>query len=183
MPLIKFWGLLIVFSMICILWLVFTFSNWDNFLFIEVLIVFLLFAFSFLAFFDAEAFPIALVMPNGKEDVFSKYNDQEELVRLQFALTEGQLFMRQKLSLKELAEELTLPSRYVSHLINQYHDTNFRELINSYRVSAFIDKVKNPNEKHKTLLALALESGFNSKSTFNQVIKAQTGNSPSDYLD
>jgi AraC-like DNA-binding protein len=43
-------------------------------------------------------------------------------------------------------------------------------------------KMEDPAEQHKTLLALALESGFNSKSSFNQVFKSLTGQSPSEYL-
>jgi AraC-like DNA-binding protein len=42
--------------------------------------------------------------------------------------------------------------------------------------------MKDPQVQHKTLVALAMEAGFNSKSTFNQVFKMQTGMTPSEYL-
>ena len=103
-------------------------------------------------------------------------------MRLDRILQEKQLYARPNLSLKELSAELHLPSRYISHLINRYHQKNFKEFINDYRIKAFIRKAQSPVDKHKTLLALAFEAGFNSKSTFNQVFKSQMGQSPTEFL-
>ncbi|MCE7064554.1 AraC family transcriptional regulator [Dyadobacter sp. CY326] len=70
----------------------------------------------------------------------------------------------------------------ISYLINTHCASNVNGFINSFRVEAVIRKLGDPKEQHKTVLALALESGFNSKSTFNQVFRQHTGKSPSQYL-
>ncbi|MDZ7608951.1 MAG: helix-turn-helix domain-containing protein [Cyclobacteriaceae bacterium] len=59
--------------------------------------------------------------------------------------------------------------------------TNFYDFINKYRVDEFIGKLNNPANEFYTLLALAHESGFNSKATFNSVFKKNTGLTPSAF--
>jgi AraC-like DNA-binding protein len=49
-------------------------------------------------------------------------------------------------------------------------------------VKEVIERMANPSEKHKSLLGIALDAGFNSKSSFNQVFKQHTGKTPSEYL-
>jgi AraC-like DNA-binding protein len=101
---------------------------------------------------------------------------------LELAFVEQKLHRQPKLSLEELAGQLKLPERYVSHLINVYHHGNFHNYVNGWRVKEVIEKINDPAEQHKTLLALALEAGFNSKSSFNQIFKSHTGRTPSEVL-
>ncbi len=177
---LRFLALMGSLSLIGLLWLVFTFTGWKYFHIIELLLVSLFFGFTFLVFLENGAFPTVVKMDSKGE--FPHYDDQKQLQRLDQALREKQLFLRPNLSLKELATELQLPRRYVSHLINRYHGKNYKGFINEFRIAAFLVKARSEKENHKTLLALALESGFNSKSTFNQVFKDQFGKTPSEYL-
>ena len=180
MPQIRLLMLMLALSLICLLWLVFAFVGWAYYEFIELVLVVLIFGFAFLNFLDGQNFPdVVQTDPAGD---FPNYQDKEQLERLKHALNERQLFLNPELSLKELAKELDLPVRYVSYLINRYHHKNYKEYVNGFRIDAFLEKAKSPAEQHKTLLALALESGFSSKSTFNQVFKSQLGQSPSAYL-
>jgi AraC-like DNA-binding protein len=59
--------------------------------------------------------------------------------------------------------------------------TNFYEYINGFRVATFKQKVQNGDAQQFTLLALAYESGFNSKASFNRIFKKQTGLTPSQF--
>ena len=93
------------------------------------------------------------------------------------------LFLKPNLTLKELSSKLNLPTRYVSFLINHYHKKNYKEFINEFRIETFLTKAKSEEKDYKTLLALAFESGFSSKSTFNLVFKKHLGQSPSEYLN
>ena len=167
-------------SLLCLLWLAFVFIGWEYFSVIELMLVLLLFAFSFLSLLDNPSF--LLVEKTNGETRFAHYDDQSQIKRIERVMLEKQLFTRPTLSLKELSQELNLPSRYISYLINRYHRKNFKGFINDFRVEAFIAKAKSPEEQHKTLLAIALESGFNSKATFNQVFRNCKGKSPSNYL-
>ena len=56
------------------------------------------------------------------------------------------------------------------------------EYVNFYRIHEFIRLAQSPLAAQKTLLGLAQEAGFNSKSTFNKSFKELMGCSPSDYL-
>ncbi len=167
-------------SLLSLLWLTFSFIGWDYFAVIELLLVLLFFVFSFLIFFDIRS--LSLVHHPGNREQFSNYDDQIQLHRLTNILEEKQLFTQPGLSLKELSRELNLPPRYLSYLINRYHQKNFSEFINEHRIDAFITKARSPEGKQKTLLAIALESGFNSKSSFNQVFRDLKGKPPSEYL-
>jgi AraC-like DNA-binding protein len=55
---------------------------------------------------------------------------------------------------------------------------NFYQYINDYRVKEFIEKVSNPDNHKHTLIALAYDSGFNSKSAFYTTFKRSTGMTP-----
>lgn len=169
-----------VLTMMALLWVIFSFIGWENFLIIEFLLVFLLFVFSFLLLLEGPTFPVMEIKV--REDVFPNYNDQEELKRLKEAMDVNQVFINPDLSLNELSQELALPSRYLSYLINKYHHKSYKEFINQYRIDFFITKARSGEVKSKTLLALAMESGFNSKSTFNQAFKNCKGKSPSEFL-
>ena len=54
--------------------------------------------------------------------------------------------------------------------------------MNEYRVEEFKRQIQNPQNKHLTLLAVALDCGFNSKSTFNRAFKNATGTTPKEFL-
>jgi AraC-like DNA-binding protein len=179
-PHVKLFLLMSVFTLIGLLWIFFTITGRENFLIIELLLVLLLLTFSFLIFLNSQPFPLLEKM--GNKDSYSNYDDQKELKRLNYVLNEKQLFTNPGFSLKDLSQEMNLPSRYLSHLINRYHDKNFKEFINEYRIETFLVKARSSENKYKTLLALAFESGFNSKSSFNQVFKECKGKPPSEYL-
>ncbi|KEO71850.1 helix-turn-helix domain-containing protein [Anditalea andensis] len=169
-----------VLTIIGLLWLAFSLIGWEKFSIIEFLLVFLLFVFSFLRFLNSNSNLMMTV--KSREDAFPNYNDQEELKRLKDVMDVKQLFINPDLSLIELSKELGLPSRYLSYLINRYHHKSYKEFLNQYRIDAFIAKAQSDEIKNKTLLGLAMESGFNSKSTFNQAFKNYKGKSPSEYL-
>jgi AraC-like DNA-binding protein len=97
-------------------------------------------------------------------------------------LEEEKLFLDPSLSLKELAEKLDLHPNRLSYLINEYLEKNFNEFINQYRLENFKIIALNPDNQHLTLLGLAYESGFNSKSVFNSFFKKMEGKTPRKWL-
>lgn len=64
-------------------------------------------------------------------------------------------------------------------LIRELH-TSFYDYINRYKVNAFKERVKK-GARHLKLMAIAYESGFHSKATFNRIFKRHTGYTPSQY--
>ena len=114
-------------------------------------------------------------------DTFKAHDDERSLQKLAQLFEEEKIYRQPKLSLKELAESLKLPVKYVSYLINNYHQKNFHDFINSYRLEEVSAKMQDAQFKDYTLLALAIDAGFNSKSTFNLAFKKLKGQTPSEY--
>lgn len=87
------------------------------------------------------------------------------------------------LSISDLASILGTNSNHLSQIINEQDGKNFYDFVNSYRVEEFIRLLELPENKNFTLLALANECGFNSKSSFNRHFKKHTGKTPSEYFN
>ena len=86
------------------------------------------------------------------------------------------------LTLSRLASMVMLNSGLLSKVINVGYDLNFNDFINGYRIKEVISKIDNQQHKKVTLLGIALDSGFNSKATFNRAFKKQTGKTPLEYI-
>lgn len=91
------------------------------------------------------------------------------------------LYLNEKLSGNEMAETLGISRHQLSEVLNNELETNFYNFINHYRVEACKQKMANPKFGYYTLLAVALECGFNSKTTFNTVFKKETGMTPRQF--
>ena len=89
--------------------------------------------------------------------------------------------MNEKLTVSELAQKLNISRHHLTQIINEKLNKNFYTFINEFRIEEvkimFLDKKK----EHYTILAVAYECGFNSKSTFNTLFKKYTGLTPSEY--
>jgi len=90
-------------------------------------------------------------------------------------------YLEPRITIAELAQRMDIPVNYLSQVINEQLDQNFFDFINTYRVAEFKRLLAEPDFQHYTLLSLAYEAGFNSKSTFNAIFKKITGRTPSDY--
>lgn len=92
------------------------------------------------------------------------------------------VYLNNELSLIELAKILNVHQNHLSQVINERENKNFYSYINALRIQEFIDRAQRPESKNLTLLAIAFECGFNSKSTFNKHFKLYTGTTPKNYL-
>lgn len=97
-------------------------------------------------------------------------------------MKEKKPYLEPKLSLSQLAEQLNVSSNHLSQIINQCEGKNFYDFVNSYRINEFITRATDAKNKSLNLLGIAFDSGFNSKSSFNQVFKKHMGVTPSNYL-
>lgn len=97
-------------------------------------------------------------------------------------MMEANLFHQDvELSLSSLAEKLGIHSHELSRIINIALKKNFNDFINEYRIRDVVQKMQDPAYNRMTLLGIAFESGFNSKSTFNRTFREMTGKSPTEY--
>ncbi|MBT9392823.1 helix-turn-helix domain-containing protein [Hymenobacter sp. NST-14] len=89
-------------------------------------------------------------------------------------------YLEPELTLGELATQLRTNTSWLSKVINSGCGQNFNDFVNEYRVREAERRLRDPQFRHYTLLAVALEAGFNSKSTFNRVFKKLRGQTPSE---
>jgi AraC-like DNA-binding protein len=99
--------------------------------------------------------------------------------KLQEAMQTSHLYRDNRLTLRGLCQQIKENPHYVSQVINQDLGTSFYDLVNLHRVeNAKRVLVRAPE---KTVIEIALEVGFNSKSTFNAAFRQHTGSTPTAY--
>ena len=90
-------------------------------------------------------------------------------------------YLNMDLDLDELARNLNAYPHYITQILNTIFNQNFYEFINSYRIEEAKAELINPKNNNLTILAIAYNCGFNSKSSFNRIFKQKTGLTPSGY--
>jgi AraC-like DNA-binding protein len=97
------------------------------------------------------------------------------------ALENDKVFLDPDITLNSLADRLGIPVPHLSQIVNERLNQTFSDLINSHRVEEVKRRFADPACRHYSLLAIAEEVGFRSKSSFNTVFKKYTRMTPSDY--
>ncbi|MDP9076703.1 MAG: ABC transporter permease [Bacteroidota bacterium] len=100
---------------------------------------------------------------------------------LKKAVQTARYYQDPELSLTLLAERLELTTHELSRIINTVLKKSFNDFINEFRVADVVGKMEDPAYAHLTLLGIAFESGFNSKSTFNRAFRQMTGKSAAEH--
>ena len=98
------------------------------------------------------------------------------------AMQTDKLYLNPELTLADMARHLNLPARAVSATINAASGKAFNTYVNEYRVEEIKGRLQTADLGRFTLLGIAFESGFNSKTSFNRIFKEFTGCSPTDFL-
>lgn len=104
----------------------------------------------------------------------------QSLLRL---FEEKAVYLQPQYGLKDLANDLNESTHTVSRVINTIEKRSFYDLVNGYRVKHLQQLLKDPTNRQYTILALGLDSGFNSKASINRIFKKMTGMTPKQYLD
>jgi putative ABC transport system permease protein len=86
-----------------------------------------------------------------------------------------------ELTLSSLAEKLDLHPHELSRIINKSLKKNFPDFVNELRVAEVIRKMKDKANDRLTLLGIAYDAGFNSKTSFNRAFKQMSGKSPTEF--
>jgi len=100
--------------------------------------------------------------------------------KLEAAMIEQKLFTNPTLSLADLAAAIDLKPYQLTQILNRILQQSFNDYVNTFRVKEAIRMIESPDYDHYTLLSIAFESGFNSKATFNRIVKKMTGKSPNE---
>ena len=109
-------------------------------------------------------------------DLFSGW--ETVLAQLNTQMKEEKQFTDPQLNLASLAESLEIKSYQLTQLLNRKVGKSFNDYINDWRVEEVRRLVNDPAYSHYSLMAIAYEAGFNSKASFNRIVKKVTGKSP-----
>jgi AraC-like DNA-binding protein len=113
---------------------------------------------------------------------FSTEEISEKQQQLREVIEREEIYKDEKLNVEGLARYLGWPARDVTIIISEAFDTNFNDLINTYRVKAFKDLVTRSENKKYSIMGIAQEVGFNSKASFYRAFKKESGQTPSEFL-
>lgn len=107
---------------------------------------------------------------------------QSIFASLQQRIKQHSLHHKPRLSLYDLATETGLNTRDISQAINQGAGCSFCDYINRLRVEDFKEQLLRNTNNKTSVLDIAFEVGFNSKSSFNAIFKREIGITPTKFL-
>jgi len=101
--------------------------------------------------------------------------------RLNDTMKHDKPYLDSNLTLPKLAKMVSTSSNYLSQVINEHMNMKFFDFVNSYRITMAKNLIINPLPHTKTILDIAMESAFNSKSAFYSAFKKQVGVTPAQF--
>jgi AraC-like DNA-binding protein len=125
------------------------------------------------------------ILPEVEEKTASK-NIQDDAISSQIStlkqyMAQKEPFLDPSLTIQELANQIDIPVRDLSVLINHHIDQHFFDFVNEYRIQKAMGILKDQSRSQLTVLEILYEVGFNSKSSFNTSFKKHTNLTPTAY--
>lgn len=119
--------------------------------------------------------------PKYENSTLSAEKSERHLKKLRQIMETEKPFTDGELTLQKLAKKLSIPPPHLSQAINEQLNQSFSDFINTYRVEEVKRMFLDSSKKHYSILAIAEEAGFSSKSSFNSVFKKHTNQTPSEF--
>ncbi|MEQ8925763.1 MAG: helix-turn-helix domain-containing protein [Fulvivirga sp.] len=117
-----------------------------------------------------------------KVSILSREEAQPYIDSLTELMEKQAVYLDNQISLRSTAAMINISPNKLSFLLNEFIGKNFNEFVNGYRLEAFKEKALDSGNSHLTLLGLAFDSGFTSKSVFNDFFKKNTGITPKAWV-
>ena len=111
-----------------------------------------------------------------KPETYSEYSN----TIIEYMNTEKP-YLDNSFSIQKMAEDLQIQKFYITQVLNEHLNKNFYTFVNDFRIEDVKSMIKDDDNNKYTLLSLAFDVGFNSKTSFNTTFKKYTGKTPSQY--
>ena len=121
--------------------------------------------------------PIRIAYNQSRNNPFSRWS-----IELEDIMQTQKPFLDKKLNLNKLSALTSRSPNDLSRLFSQHYNSNFYDFINKYRLEHLEEIIQQPDADKYKIIALAEESGFNSKATFYKVFKAKHAMTPAQFL-
>lgn len=187
LPVLLIWGMILLF--ILLRW-----ESYDIVMVVWAAVILFIYFVSYQAFqnknlFEGVKVPAsgALSKPSKKQTdtlntpVISEAEDAVLIERIRGYMQEHEPYLEASLSIQDLSEQVDVPVRELSLLINHKLSQHFFDFVNEYRIKKAMSLLEDPTQRKTTVLEILYEVGFNSKSSFNTVFKKFTGQTPTEY--
>ncbi|WP_433831510.1 helix-turn-helix domain-containing protein [Flavobacterium anhuiense] len=125
--------------------------------------------------------PITDVAPKQKLSPVIDEEKNKQIESLKDFMIKNEPYLDCSLTIQDLAEQLKMPVKDLSTLINLYMNKHFFDFVNEYRIEKAKQMLKDPLQKELTIQEILYKVGFNSKSSFSASFKKYTGKTPSDF--
>ncbi|WP_367754324.1 helix-turn-helix domain-containing protein [Flavobacterium sp. WC2421] len=104
-----------------------------------------------------------------------------QILALKNYMIEKEPYLDPSLTIQELSNQINIPVRDLSVLINHRMNQHFFDFVNEYRIQKAMHILKDQSKSQLTVLEILYEVGFNSKSSFNTSFKKYTNLTPTSY--
>lgn len=118
---------------------------------------------------------------NSNQTAVTEQVYNRDLLMLKEHMAEKKPFLNPSLTIQDISDDIGIPVRELSVLINHQLGKHFYDFVNTYRIENAMDILKDQTKNKVTILEILYEVGFNSKSSFNTAFKKHTGNTPTAY--
>jgi AraC-like DNA-binding protein len=106
---------------------------------------------------------------------------KDHMNRAEDHMKERQRYLDSQLTIADLSNELNIPSKILSQVINEGFSCNFFDFVNRFRVEAARSLFEDQTDEELTIQEVMYDSGFNSKSSFNTAFKKFTNLTPTQF--
>lgn len=151
---------------------------------IPIIVSFIIYLMGYLGLRQPEIFSASEETGSGRKYARSTLTPEkavQQLERLRSFMKQEKPYLESELTLTRLADRLDIPPHHLSQILNESLRQNFFDFVNSYRVEEAKRLLQDPKKSAYTVLAVAEEAGFNSKTAFNTAFKRLTGETPTEY--
>ncbi len=137
----------------------------------------------FLAYKMSKGIDLTLTVQGRMKYEGSKLSEEGHKVLVDgiISLVQQQVYLDSELNMQKFANMLNINKSYLSQVINKEFGCGFPEFINEKRINHATLLMSDPDYMNTKLLAIALDSGFNNKTSFNRAFTRQMGQSPSEF--
>ena len=116
-----------------------------------------------------------------QKSTLNRAEAEKYLQELNSLMATEKIYTSPDITLSSIAERISISRHLLSMILNEVVKMNFYDFINSYRIEEIKLSLLDEDKRDSSILELAFDAGFNSKSTFNAVFKKQTGMTPSQF--
>jgi AraC-like DNA-binding protein len=124
---------------------------------------------------------IILEEKNSDQSTQNENDHNEAVLKLKQFMVQEKPFLSPSLTIQDVSNDIGIPVRELSILINHQLEQHFYDFVNTYRIEHAMAILKDPTKSKVTILEILYEVGFNSKSSFNTAFKKHTGETPTAY--